>query len=163
MTRGLRWSDDQLARHKERISRDRQTAKDMPAVDIDAAHRKIPKKEANKQLARAEREKWERLFRNQIQLAGFPEAKEQHRFHPERKWMLDFAWPEVKLGCEIEGGIWRKGGGAHSHPLNIERDIEKHNALVMCGWTFFRFTPQIIQSGAGLRMIEEWMARGTDA
>lgn len=70
----------------------------------------------------------------------------------------------VKAASEIEvkgPTIGRKGGGAHSHPMNIERDIEKHNALVMLRWTVFRFTPQIITSGAGLRMVEEWIKRGT--
>ena len=133
----------------------------MSGVDIDAAHKKLPKKEADKQLARAEREKWERLLRQHIKAAGLPDMAEQHQFHPERKWRLDFAYPELRLGIEVEGGIWRKGGGAHSHPINIERDIEKHNALVMLRWTVFRFTPQIITSGAGLRMVEEWMKRGT--
>ncbi len=27
----------------------------------------------------------------------------------ERKWRLDFAWPDIKLAVEIEGGIWTNG------------------------------------------------------
>jgi len=133
----------------------------MSGVDIDAAHKKLPKKEADKQLARAEREKWERAWKLQVRAAGLPEMAEQFKFHPDRQWKLDFSYPELRLGVEVEGGIWRKGGGAHSHPLNIERDIEKHNALIMARWTVFRFTPQIITSGTGLRMVEEWIKRGT--
>jgi len=79
----------------------------------------------------------------------------EFRFHPTRLWRLDFAWPEKKIGVEVEGGIWRPGGGAHSRPSNIERDIEKHNTLMQMGWRVLRITGKHLDSGEGLKMIEE--------
>jgi hypothetical protein len=38
------------------------------------------------------------------------------RFHAERKWRFDMAFPDHRIALEVDGGIWRKGGGAHSHP-----------------------------------------------
>lgn len=56
----------------------------------------------------------------------------------ERQFRFDYAWPAKKIAVEIEGGIWRKGGGAHSHPTGILRDIEKYNLAVMQGWRVIR-------------------------
>lgn len=77
---------------------------------------------------------------------------QEYRFHPERKWRLDFAIPALKLGIEIDGGIWRPSGGAHSRPANIQRDIEKANALTMLDWRLLRFSPVEIKSGESIRM-----------
>lgn len=74
--------------------------------------------------------------------AGYPKPVAEYQFHPTRKWQLDFAWPDYKIAVEQEGGIWRKGGGAHSHPLNIERDIEKYNAAALLGWRILRYAPE---------------------
>ncbi len=74
--------------------------------------------------------------------AGYPEPEAEYQFHPTRKWRFDYAWPEIKLALEEDGGIWRKGGGAHSHPSNIERDIEKGNAAALLGWRILRYAPE---------------------
>lgn len=64
-----------------------------------------------------------------------------------RKWEFDFVWPAEKIIFEVEGGIWRRGGGAHSRPINIIRDIEKYNAAALLGFRVFRVTPDMIKSG----------------
>ena len=71
----------------------------------------------------------------------YPPVKEYPFAAPERKFRLDYAWPTQRVALEVDGGIWRKGGGAHSHPTNILRDIEKHNVAVMLGWRVIRATP----------------------
>lgn len=73
---------------------------------------------------------------------GLPEPRPEYRFHPTRLWRFDYAWPAQKIAAEVEGGIWRKGGGAHSHPQNIERDIEKYNAAAVLGWRVLRVVPE---------------------
>jgi len=73
---------------------------------------------------------------------GIPAPVAEHRFHPDRKFRFDYAWPEQRLALEIEGGIWRKGGGAHSHPQNIERDIEKYSEAAVLGWRIVRAAPE---------------------
>ena len=32
-----------------------------------------------------------------------PPPQREYRFHPERKWRFDFAWPERRFAVEIEG------------------------------------------------------------
>ena len=29
-----------------------------------------------------------------------------HKFHPTRRWMFDFAWPKYKVAVEVVGGTW---------------------------------------------------------
>jgi hypothetical protein len=67
-------------------------------------------------------------------------------FHPLRKWKFDLAWIN-KIALEIEGGIWREGGGAHSRPANIIRDIEKYNAATLLGWRVLRCVPEKLSEG----------------
>lgn len=97
-----------------------------------------------KLIKQSEKTKWEDRFRTLAQGLGVPKLQEQYRFHPTRLWRLDFAWPDQKIGFEIEGGIWRPHGGAHSHPQNIERDIEKSNAAALMGWRIIRITGKML-------------------
>jgi very-short-patch-repair endonuclease len=89
---------------------------------------------------------------------GIPFERE-YRFHPERRWRLDFALVEHRIGIEIEGGIWKRGGGGHSHPMHIEKDIEKSNALALLGWRLFRFMPdKDVSSGRAIECIVRALA-----
>ena len=53
-------------------------------------------------------------------------------FHPERRWRLDFAILDLRLGIEIQGGTFMRGG--HSRGAGQNRDFEKHNAATALGW-----------------------------
>jgi hypothetical protein len=76
--------------------------------------------------------------------AGLPELLPEFVFHPSRKWAFDYASLAHMIAIEIEGGIWRPGGGAHSHPTAIVRDLQKYNAATLIGWRVLRYQPQDI-------------------
>lgn len=86
----------------------------------------------------------ERAFDCFLRVFQFPKAERQFHFALGRKYSADFAWPDKKLLVEIEGGIWKPGGGAHSHPLGIERDIEKYNLATAEGWRVIRVTGKML-------------------
>jgi very-short-patch-repair endonuclease len=67
-----------------------------------------------------------------------PEPEHEHRFHPERRWRFDFAWPESKIALECEGGTW--SGGRHVRGQGYRNDVEKYNAATALGWRVFRCT-----------------------
>jgi hypothetical protein len=77
-----------------------------------------------------------------------PEPMPEHHFHDKRKWALDFAWPESKLGIEVDGGIWRPEGGAHTGTGHI-RDIRKGNDAIEYGWRVLHFIPEDIVDNSG--------------
>ena len=120
--------------------------------------------EAKKLAARLKREEFERLFAQQLAAARIAPAIPQYRFAMAlgRKWTADFAWPDLKLLLEVDGGIFRRGGGAHSHPTSIIRDMAKQNDATLLGWRVLRFTTDEIKSGHALRFLECVMdPRGT--
>lgn len=95
--------------------------------------------------------KLEMLFR--LQLIGFdmPVPEPEYKFHPDRKWRIDFAWPGLKLAVEIEGGIWT--GGRHTRGAGFMADMEKYNALAVLGWRLLRFDGAAVRSGRAIREV----------
>lgn len=81
----------------------------------------------------------------------------EYRFHGERKWRVDFAFPGIRLAVEIEGGTW--SGGRHTRGAGYEADLEKYNALAMAGWRVLRFTTAMVSSGAAINAVSEMFAR----
>lgn len=84
-------------------------------------------------------------FAAQCQALGVPVPVAEHRFHPTRKWRLDFAWPERCVGLEVEGGVFVRG--RHSRGAGMVKDMEKYNALALVGWRLLRVTPEDIANG----------------
>ncbi|MDW8293238.1 MAG: hypothetical protein RML84_09135 [Anaerolineae bacterium] len=74
------------------------------------------------------------------QIAGWEAPLPEYRFHPHRRWRVDFAWPSERVALEIEGGAWVYG--RHNRPSGYLNDLEKYNALAVFGWRLLRLTPQ---------------------
>lgn len=95
----------------------------------------------------------EEMLAMQIELNKIPEPEREHRFHEERRWRFDFAWPRMKLAAECEGGIWTKG--RHTRGTGYSADLEKYNAAAIAGWLVLRFTKAQVQHGIALQLIQE--------
>ena len=80
-------------------------------------------------------------------------AEKEYRFHPKRKWKMDYAIPSIMVGVEVEGGLWKEGGGRHNRAAGFIADMEKYNTATAMGWRIFRITPG--DYGKALRFIEE--------
>ena len=96
----------------------------------------------------------------QCAVVGIPAPEPEYRFHPVRKWLIDYAWPNVKLAVEIEGGIWSKG--RHIRPAGFLRDMEKYNALTGAGWTLLRFQPRKVDMFEIADAYKRLMGKGVD-
>jgi very-short-patch-repair endonuclease len=81
------------------------------------------------------------------------------RFHKTRKFEIDFAWPSLRIGVEIQGGVWTRG--AHGRPANIIRDMVKHNLLLDMGWRVYHYTPSEVISGLAVQHVDPivWAAQ----
>ena len=75
----------------------------------------------------------------------------EYRFHPSREWLFDFAIPEVKVGIEVEGGIWN--GGRHFRNVGWLKDLEKYSEAAACGWLVVRTSPSELLSVKTLSLI----------
>jgi len=99
--------------------------------------------------AEARGSKLERTLARQIAEAGLPTPEREYRFHPERKWRFDFAWPVRMLAVEVEGGTFQ--GGRHRSMHGFQADAEKYNTAAAMGWTVLRFTALDIEGGTVTR------------
>lgn len=95
-----------------------------------------------------------KVFELTLKTIGLPSFEREYRFSTLRKWQIDFAWPDYKLAVEIEGGAWIQG--RHNRAKSFLLDIEKYNTLALHGFWLLRFTPQQIETGEAVRVIEEW-------
>lgn len=64
--------------------------------------------------------------------------EKEYRFHPVRKWRIDFALVDKNIAIECEGGVYIKG--RHNRASGFIKDVEKYNALTLAGWRLLRFT-----------------------
>lgn len=67
------------------------------------------------------------------------EPVREYRFHPVRKWRFDYAFPDLKIAVECDGGVFT--GGRHTRPIGYMKDMEKFNAAAQDGWVVLKFTP----------------------
>jgi very-short-patch-repair endonuclease len=110
--------------------------------------------------AKAKREEAEALLAMSLKAAAaagaVPAFAREYLFADSigRAFRADFAFPSVRLLVEVQGGVWRRGGGAHSHPSNILRDIDKARTAARLGWYVCPVTTDEVKSGAALEAIE---------
>lgn len=57
----------------------------------------------------------------------------EYRFHPARKWRMDFAWPRLKVFVEIDGSR------SHGTMGGRRKDNEKQNKATEMGWVVLRY------------------------
>ncbi len=81
-----------------------------------------------------------------------PKLKREQRFHPERRWRLDFLHEESMTAIEIDGAIFVPNRG-HSSGKGITRDMEKSNELCFMGYRLFRLSKEMITADFLKRMI----------
>ena len=101
----------------------------------------------------------------QIKALKLPMPVQEYRFHQKRKWRLDFAWPELGIAAEVEGGTTpfyttQKGQrvrvekGRHVTPEGFEGDCEKYNAITESGMALYRFTGKMIKDGRAIKQLQ---------
>ena len=88
----------------------------------------------------------------QIRAAGLPEPVREYRALPPRRWRIDFAWVEARVGAEIDGATF--SGGRHVRGSGYDKDCEKCNALTLAGWRVLRFTGRMVRDGTALGVLE---------
>ena len=75
-------------------------------------------------------------------------CEREYVFAEPRKWRFDFAWPQLLIAVEVEGGSW--SGGSHTRGQRFEQDVEKYNEATLRGWRLFRFTSDQVNDGRAI-------------
>lgn len=116
----------------------------------------------NRERRRAKRSKsWEDEFAFRVAANRLPPISRKFKFALSigRKWEADFAYPDRGLLIEIDGGIWRRGGGAHSHPTQILRDMTKGNDAAYLGYRVLRFTSDQVRNGDAVAFLIRFLSK----
>jgi hypothetical protein len=92
----------------------------------------------------------------QLKAAGIGGWEREFRFHGERRWRCDLAFPARRLAIECEGGLYISG--RHSRGAGAEADLEKYAELAIAGWRLIRVSPRQIRNGMALAWIERALA-----
>jgi hypothetical protein len=87
-----------------------------------------------------------------IRATKIPIPAREWRFMSERQFRFDFAWPEKMIAAEIEGGTWVSG--AHNRGGHFESDCIKYAEAILRGWSVFRFTTAMVESGVAVGYLE---------
>jgi hypothetical protein len=104
------------------------------------------------------RSKGEEKFISQLEEFGFPTPEEEYKFLDSRRFRFDFAWPQVYIAVEIEGGTWV--AGRHSRGAGFESDCVKYNFAARDGWRVYRFTTAMVKSREGIYfLVDAWPLR----
>ena len=80
-------------------------------------------------------------------------VESEYKFHPDRKWRFDFAFPSIKIAVEVEGR------GRHQSFSGFEADAEKYNAAIKLGWRVLRYTPAMVIRGDAINDLLEILDR----
>ncbi len=89
----------------------------------------------------------------QIALAGLPAPVQQYHHLRGSKHTLDFAWPELKIGCEVQGMVHRIKG-------TFRGDIKKRALGLLQGWRVLEVGGAEIRDGTAIEWLRELLTRG---
>lgn len=91
-----------------------------------------------------------------LQGAGFPPHELEYPFGKQdgRRWRIDYAWPDYRVGVEVDGGgrlvRWQTNPRTgKSQPVAVgshgtATDYEKLNYASEHGWRILRFNPDLL-------------------
>lgn len=103
------------------------------------------------------RSRLELTFEGQLRALQVAQPVLEHRFHPTRRWRFDFAWPDLRIAAEVEGGVWTRG--RHTRGAGFTSDAEKYNTAAALGWTVLRFPPALVRNWEGARQVQRVIAQ----
>lgn len=89
------------------------------------------------------------IFLLGVRAFRMPTPIREHRFHSRRMWRFDFAWPELMIAVEIEGGTTING--AHVRPAGYRKDCQKYNEAALLGWKVIRGDSKMVKDGTLLQ------------
>lgn len=97
----------------------------------------------------------EKVARDLRALGLMEGCQTQYRFHPTRKWLIDFAFPERRVALEVNGGTYLQGKrrGAHSRPVRQRQDYEKWTTASLMGWTLLLVDSVDVKKGRHVELV----------
>lgn len=144
MGNGVRYTEDEAREIQQRLSRKREVTPTSGAAGSKQAPegqraRREPQsaKPPNRHVVRLEQ---------QLSAHGFPLYVKEYFAIPGRDFRLDYAWPALKVGIELQGVHHRERG-------KYARDIEKRALHLIAGWRVLELDGKSIKAERSV----EWL------
>ena len=93
------------------------------------------------------------VFYEVLRQAGIVRPVPEFKFHPVRRWRIDFAWPDQHLALEVDGGVWIQG--RHTRGSGYVKDMEKQNEMARLGWLLIKCQPADMCSDYTIGLIRD--------
>lgn len=90
----------------------------------------------------------EELLAMHIKQAELPTPVREYQHIPGRRFRIDFAWPDRKLGVEVQGNV-------HRIKERFEADIIKRALGQMAGWRILEVSGRTIREGHAIQWVRE--------
>lgn len=81
----------------------------------------------------------EMIFMAALESVGLPRPIKEVVMIKGRRYRVDYAWPDIRLGVEIQGGVFTRG--AHGSVYGILQGYKKANDAAANGWSLMYFLP----------------------
>ena len=114
---------------------------------------KVPVQVLKTAQKKAKREALENLLLHQIRCLKLPKPQRNYKFHPTRKLELDFAWPDLMLAVEVQGGTY--SGGKHARGVGYTNDCRKMGEAMALGWVIYWCDTVLVRNGEAIQVIEK--------
>lgn len=87
--------------------------------------------------------------------SGLPEPEREKRFHPVRRWRIDYYFERDgrRVALEVEGGAWTQG--RHTRGAGFIADMDKYNAITAAGIALIRRTPSQLMTDETIQIIKK--------
>ena len=143
MTVAIRWTPEQLDNYEARRMLGIATAKTTPPEVKATLAKACPTKAKPGPKGGSAIEE---LLVQQMAAAGLPIPIREYKHIPGRRFRLDFCWPGLSFGVEVQGM-------AHRIKEKFEVDIEKRMLGLLAGWTIAEVSGKTIRSGQAVKWI----------
>lgn len=100
------------------------------------------------------RSELEQQFEWILKAQGIHDFETEFRFAAPRRFRLDFAWPDERVGLELQGGVYSRG--RHVRGAGYTKDVEKMNLAILLGWRVLQATGEMIRDDP--RLLVEMIA-----
>ena len=115
-----------------------------------------PPTAAQRELAKAEREKFEDALAAQLAAKLRPKGivfvRQAHVMHG-RQYRADFVIYSHRLAVEVDGGTWLPY--SHHGRAGYDADRERDADLLIAGWRVLRVTPKQVMDGRAASWVEQ--------
>lgn len=107
-------------------------------------------------MFRVDRSRFFNIILNRIAQSGLPYPAFEYKFCAGRKYAFDLAYPNIKLGIEIDGSVFAMG--RHTRGTGFIGDCRKLNLAARLGWTVLRYADGGKNISKGIRGMEDDVA-----